>query len=306
MQEDIMRTNLFRYVVGCCLVTLLCLASAFGQTVTGSITGLVTDPSGAVVVGATVTAENTATAVKTSAKTNAAGVYAIRFLPIGTYTLTINATGFATEDVAPFSLEINQTAKFDVKLRIAGSTTVEVKETFHPILDTTDATLGTTLSTNEIQNIPLNGPNFSSLTLFQPGAVDTDPTGMTGNNAIERNTYNNGQVAINGNREQENNYTIEGAENNEPQNNLIGYNPAPDAIAEVRVISANANATYGNANGGAIVTILKSGPNHYPGSLYDLLENETLDANSWVNGLHQPQSNPNNSYTHTIFTANID
>jgi hypothetical protein len=284
-------------------VTLLCLASAFGQTVTGSITGLVTDPSGAVVVGATVTAENTATAVKTSAKTNAAGVYAIRFLPIGTYTLTINATGFATEDVAPFSLEINQTAKFDVKLRIAGSTTVEVKETFHPILDTTDATLGTTLSTNEIQNIPLNGRNFSSLTLFQPGAVDTDPTGMTGNNAIERNTYNNGQVAINGNREQENNYTIEGAENNEPQNNLIGYNPAPDAIAEVRVISANANATYGNANGGAIVTILKSGTNHYHGSLYDLLENETLDANSWVNGLHQPQPTPKNSYTQNIFGA---
>src|SRR5208282_1855094 len=120
------------------------------------------------------------------------------------------------------------------------------------ILDTTDATLGNTLSTNEIANIPLNGRNFSSLTLFQPGAVDTDPTGMT--------------------------------DNNEPQNNLIGYNPAPDAIAEVRVVSANANATYGNANGGAIVTILKSGTNHFHGSAYDLLENQTLDANSWTNG----------------------
>lgn len=295
-----MRTNLFRYVVGCCLVTLLCLASAFGQTVTGSITGLVTDPSGAVVVGATVTAENTATAVKTSAKTNATGVYAIRFLPIGTYTLTINATGFATEEVAPFSLEINQTAKFDVKLRIAGSTTVEVKETFHPILDTTDATLGNTLSTNEIANIPLNGRNFSALTLFQPGAIDTDPTGMSGNNAIERNTYNSGIAAINGNREQGNNYSIEGAENNEPQNNLIGYNPAPDAIAEVRVVSANANATYGNASGGAIITVLKSGTNHFHGSLYDLLQNKNLDANSWSNGLSNPVT-PKNSYTQNIF-----
>ena len=74
---------------------------------------------------------------------------------------------------------------------------------------------------------------------------------------------------------------IEGADNNEPQNNLIGYNPAPDAIAEVRVVSANANATYGNANGGAIVTILKSGTNNFHGSAYDLLENQNLDANSW-------------------------
>ena len=139
-----------------------------------------------------------------------------------------------------------------------------MKSTVHPILDTTDATLGNTLSTNEIENIPLNGRNFSSLTIYQPGAVDTDPTGMTGNNAIERNTYNNGTVTVNGNRAQENNYTIEGADNNEPQNNLIGYNPAPDAIAEVRVVSANANATYGNANGGAIVTILKSGTNQLP------------------------------------------
>jgi hypothetical protein len=68
-----------------------------------------------------------------------------------------------------------------------------VTATAHPILDTTDATLSTTLTTTEIQNIPLNGRNFSSLTLFQPGAIDTDPTGLTGNNAIERDTFNNGR-----------------------------------------------------------------------------------------------------------------
>jgi Carboxypeptidase regulatory-like domain/TonB dependent receptor len=299
-----MRTNLFRYLLAGWLIALFWLSSASGQTVTGSITGLVTDPSGAVVVGATVTAESTATAVKTSAKTNAAGVYTIRFLPIGTYTMTIDAKGFATENVEPFPLEIDQTAKFDVKLRIAGSTTVEVKETFHPILNTTDSTLGNTLSTNEIENIPLNGRNFSALTLFQPGAIDTDPTGMSGNNAIERNTYNSGIAAINGNREQANNYTIEGADNNEPQNNLIGYNPAPDAIAEVRVVSGNANATYGNANGGAIVTVLKSGTNAFHGSLYDLLQNEKLDANSWFNGRSSPVT-PKNSYTQNIFGATI-
>src|SRR4029077_3552412 len=130
-----------------------------------------------------------------------------------------------------FALEINRTVKIDVALQIGTSSTIVVEEDAHPILDTTDSTLGNTISSNEIENIPLNGRNFSSLTLFQPGAIDTDPTGLTGNNAIERDTFNNGVVAINGNREQANNYTLEGADDNEPQNNLIAYNPAPDAIA---------------------------------------------------------------------------
>ena len=295
-----MRTKLVKYFAGCSLAVLLCLSSALGQTVTSSITGQVTDPSGAVVAGAKVIAENAATSVKTSTETNASGVYTIRFLPIGTYTVTIEGKGFSTQKISPFTLEIDQTAKIDASLTIGSSTTVSVEADFHPILDTSDATLGNTLSTNEIANIPLNGRNFSSLTLFQPGAVDTDPTGMIGNNAIERDTFNSGVAAINGNREQENNYTIEGAENNEPQNNLIAYNPAPDAIAEVRVISANANATYGNANGGAIVTILKSGTNHYHGSVYDLLENQNLDANAWANGL---TNSPITRYTQNIFGA---
>ena len=152
-----------------------------------------------------------------------------------------------------------------------------------PILNTNDASLGITLSTNEIANIPLNGRNFSSVTLFQPGAVATDPRGMTGSNAIERSTYNNGIASINGNRNQANNYTLDGADQNEPQNNLIAYNPAPDALQEVRVISANAPASYGNANGGAVVSILKSGTRttstDRPMAIW---RTANLDANTWA------------------------
>jgi Carboxypeptidase regulatory-like domain/TonB dependent receptor len=311
--EDRMQAKLLRRVLVCVLTILLGLSCALAQTVTGSITGQVNDPSGALVVGATVIAGNVATGVKTSAQTNAAGVYTIRFLPIGTYAITVQAKGFADAHIAAFPLEIDQTAKVDVTVQVASSaTTVEVTENVHPILDTSDATLGNTLSTNEIQNIPLNGRNFSSLTLFQAGAVDTDPTGMTGNNAIERSTYNSGVASINGNREQENNYMIEGADNNEPQNNLIGYNPAPDAIAELRVVSANADASYGNANGGQIIAILKSGTNNFHGSAYDLLENQNLDANSWQNGLAfcaecQPPTpaSPITKYTQNIFGGTL-
>jgi len=269
-----------------------------GQTVTGAITGVVTDPSGAVVVGASVTAENTATAVKTPTQTNGSGVYTIRFLPIGTYTVTIEAKGFNTQKVNAFTLEIDQTAKINISLEIASSTSVEVHADAHPILDTYDATLGNTLTTNEIENIPLNGRNFSSLTLFQAGSIGTDPNGMSGISAVERNNFNSGTASVNGNRQQGNNYMLEGAEDNEPQNGLIGYNPAPDAIAELRVISGNANATYGNASGGEIVTILKSGTNHFHGTLYDLLTNEKLDANTW---LANHNGNKQNSYTQNIF-----
>ncbi len=262
--------------------------------------GQVTDKSAALVVGAQVTAENTATSVKTVVKTNASGVYTINFLPIGNYKVSVAAKGFTTQELGPFALDIDQTLKIDAVMGISTSTNVLVQAERAPILNTSDATLGNSLSAAEIADVPLNGRNFSSLTIFQPGAVVTDPTGLTGNNAIERNTYNSGVASINGNRQQENNYTIEGAENNEPQNNLIGYNPAPDAIGEIRVISANANATYGNANGGEIVTILKSGTNHYHGSAYDYLENQNLDANTWANGLTQ---SPITRYTQDIFGA---
>ena len=306
------RNRVVLFLASVCLLGVLGGSTAVAQTVTGSITGQVIDPSGALVSGATVIAENVATAVKTTATTNGVGLYTIRFLPVGSYKLTVEAKGFTSANVAPFSLEIDQTAKVDVALKIASKETIVVQEEAHPILNTTDSTLGTTLSTNEIANIPLNGRNFSSLTLYQPGAIDTDPTGLTGNNAIERDTYNNGIVAINGNRQQANNYMVEGADNNEPQNNLIGYNPSPDAIAEVRVVEANANATFGNANGGAIVAILKSGTNSFHGSAYDLLENQNLDANSWGNGLARCDScnpatpaSPITKYTQNIFGGTI-
>ena len=98
-----MKIRPFSYGVACLLAAMLLLSSAFAQTVTGSITGVVTDQSGAVILGANITAENSATSVKTSAKTNASGVYTIRFLPIGTYTVTVEANGFSTQKIPPFA-----------------------------------------------------------------------------------------------------------------------------------------------------------------------------------------------------------
>jgi hypothetical protein len=299
-----MRTRFFHYLAGCALAMAVSVPLASAQTVTGSITGEVTDPTGAVIPNARISVENVDTGVKALATTNASGVYSIRFLPIGRYKVVVDAKGFSSETVPPFTLEINQTVKLDEALSVGATSVIEVNSGSAPILNTTDGTLGVTLSTNEIQNVPLEGRNFSSITLFQPGAVSTAPTGMTGVNAIERDTSSSGVGSINGNRQQGNNYTLDGIDLNEGQNNLIGYNPAPDAIAEIKVISANAPATYGNASGGAVVSVLKSGTNKFHGSAYGYLQNENLDANSWANGLNAKVI-PKNPFTQSIFGGTL-
>src|SRR5579863_4096481 len=130
-----------------CLPTLQGMA----QTVTGTIRGTITDPSGAIVSGATVTATNAASGVATATKTNGTGEYSIRFLQIGQYELTVRAQGFETADYGPFALEIDQTAKVDIPLRIgATTTTLDVSAQMQPILNTESATLGETFTENTI------------------------------------------------------------------------------------------------------------------------------------------------------------
>ena len=291
----------------CPVMASLSVAPVLAQNVTGSVSGTITDASGAVLPNAAVSVRNVDTGVATSTTANGDGVYSVRFLPIGRYSVTISAAGFTQQTIPPFTLEINQTAKIDGKLSAGGSDTSIQVDTTAPILNTNDSSLGIALSTNEIANIPLNGRNFSSVTIFQPGAVVTDPQGLTGTNAIERSQQSNGVASINGNRNQANNYTLDGADQNEPQNNLIAYNPAPDALDEVRVISANAPASYGNANGGAVVSILKSGTNQFHGSVYGYLENDNLNANTWGNKHHDTAADftPRNPYTQSIFGGTL-
>ena len=277
----------------------LCPNAIRAQTVTGNITGEVTDPSGATVVGATVTARNIGTGVETEAKTNQAGVYDIRYLPIGHYDLTVTANGFATHTLPAFALEIDQTVHFNVKLTVGSSTqTVSVNASAAPILNTENATLSGTFTSNAIQNFPLNGLDFSALTLYIPGAVNT--AGTSGPTQIERSTYYTDSINLNGNRAQANNYTLDGIDINETFNNLISYSPAPESLQELKVLSANAPADYGNVNGGGIVAVIKSGTNRFHGSAYGYLQDYKINANSW-NNKHQVPIVPVNPYSQAQF-----
>jgi hypothetical protein len=279
-----MTTRTFRCTAFLCgLMMMLWLGAgvASAQTVTGSVTGQITDASGAVIPKASVVAENVDTGVKTPTTTNASGTYSILFLPIGRYTVTVTAQGFSPETFSVFTLEIAQTVKLNTHLQVGANTSVQVNSSNAAILNTTDATLGTTFSANTIQNLPLNGLDFSALTLYLPGSVDTQ--GTSGTTSIERSAQYTDTPNMNGNRAQANNYTLDGIDMNETFNNLIAYSPAPESLQEVKVLTANSPADYGNVNGGGVVSVLKSGTNKFHGSAYGYDQNQRFNANSWQN-----------------------
>jgi hypothetical protein len=297
------------YVKPASLSTLLLLLATplagMAQTVTGAIRGTITDASGAIVPGAKVNVTNIATGVTTTATTDQSGVYAIRFLQIGQYKLTVESAGFETVQYGPFSLEIDQTARLDFPLSPgAASTNVQVSDQLQPILNTENATLGETFTENTINSIPLNGRDFSQLTVFTPGAVSTDYGQFGGQNSTERDTGGSTIANVNGNRAQSNNYLLDGQEINENLNNTVGYTPSPDSLEQIRVISSNANAEFGNVNGGDIVMVMKSGSNQFHGSAFGFLESAKLDANSWTQK-HSTPVIPINPFTQTIFGGTI-
>ena len=214
----------------CCLtlVELLCGANAaFAQEVTATITGTVTDPSGAAVVGAAVTAKSGERGITYNGGTNDAGIYRISQLPVGSYDLRIEKTGFQTSLYPTFVLHENQVARFDVELTVGQvSQTIEVTGAA-PVLKTEATQVETIINSATNDNLPLASRNYVQLTLLAPGAVSTDPSSFTSGS----NTTNYGsRPLINGNREQANNFLVDGMDNNQVSDNLLGYTPAPDAI----------------------------------------------------------------------------
>lgn len=200
--EDPMKPDFFRLFFGVALLTLACVCLAAGQTVTGSVIGEVTDSTGAVVTSGSVIARNLDTGVDTQTSTNAQGLFRIDFLPIGHYQVTVQASGFEKWATPPFSLEVLQTADFKVRLTVGSANTQVTVSAATPILNTDTPTLGSTFTANTIQNFPLNGQDFSALTLYMPGSVDT--AGTSGTTIFERSTYYTDTPNFNGNRAQAN------------------------------------------------------------------------------------------------------
>ena len=254
-------------------------AAVRAQTGAASLTGLVTDQSGAAVPGATVTAANQATNVEYTAVSNEAGNYTITSLPVGTYVVKAELSRFKTAATKPIDLEAKQIGRIDFKLEL-GSLEERVEVTGEsPVLQTESATVGEVISATTLNSLPLNGRNSGQLSLMLAGVITPNPGSFTG----VRNVGSGGRPYVNGNREQTNNYTIDGVDMNESIDNLVAYQPSPDALAEISVETNNYSADTGNVAGAVISNVIKSGSNQFKGNVFEYYRDSKMDANSWSN-----------------------
>ena len=251
---------------------------AFAQTGAASVTGLIIDESGAPVPGVTITATNQATNVTYTAVSNEAGNYTIAALPIGTYVVKAELTGFRTLTRTPTTFEAQQIARLDFRMSVGQiQESVEVSGT-PPILQTETATVGEVISGNTAQSLPLNGRNIGQLALTLPGTVTYNPRGFTNIGSVNMN-----RPFVNGNREQTNNFTVDGLDVNESIDNRVAYQPIPDAVAEISVETNNYAADMGNVGGAVVSSVIKSGSNQLRGSVFEFYRNSDFDANTWEN-----------------------
>ena len=260
------------------LLVVLTPVHVAAQTGTATITGLVTDQTGGALPGVTVTAKNQATNVTHLAVSNDAGNYTITPLVVGTYVIKAELTGFQTSTTGAVVLEARQVARLDFKMGVGGvAETVQVSGAT-PILQTETTTVGEVLSGNTVQSLPLNGRNTGQLALLLPGTMTYNPRGFTNIGSVNMN-----RPFVNGNREQTNNFTVDGLDVNETIDNRVAYQPVPDALAEISVETNNYGADVGNVGGASINSVIKSGGNQFRGNVFEFYRNSDFDANTWEN-----------------------
>jgi hypothetical protein len=249
--------------------------TATAQTYTATLTGTVADAQGAAIKDAKIVAINVGTKLEYTAKTSDAGVYTIPFLPVGTYTLAVEASGFKKLTSNEIKLEVNQVARVNLEMQIGGvSETITVSD-LAPILQTENTTVGGVITGNTTA-LPLNGRNFQQLTLLVPGTINPNPGGFN-------DVVGQGRPYTNGNREQGNAFLFDGISVDETIDNRIGYKPNVDAIAEFRVETSNSSSEFGNVTGATVNATMKSGTNQFRGNVFEFVRNEAFDANSWGN-----------------------
>jgi hypothetical protein len=261
-----------RFVISVLTTALfVCCPSVSAQAV-GEILGTVTDPTGAVIPKATVTATRTATGISQSTVTAAGGTYAIPNLVVGTYTVSVTAAGFKSETAAGVTLDVSQQRQVDFTLAVAGVTSTVSVTTAAPLVNTTNGTLGGLVSEEQVQTLPLNGRSIANLVMLQPGLAQ-DTGGMGWLAPMWIGNGNRGETAI---------ATLDGADAADHEmGNIQFWNFNLDAIAEFKVLQNNYSAEYGSGGGTITEIVSKSGTNAFHGSAFEFLRNSAFDARNF-------------------------
>src|SRR5260370_34576067 len=255
------------------LATSLLSVSVIAQGDTGAVRGTVTDPSGAVIANAKVALTNDATGLGTSAVTAADGSYTFDPVKIGAYTLAVEAAGFR-KATSHGTVNVQEQARADFRV-VAGAITSTIQVTAAaPQLQTQDASVGTVATSQQINDLPLNGRNYTFLAQLGAGVTKLNPT---------RGLDGSGSFVANGLTTVHNNYLLDGIDNN---NNTVDFLngtayvnlPPPDAIQEFKVQTSNFSAEFGRAGGAVVNAAVKSGTNQFHGSAWEFLRNDLFDA----------------------------
>ena len=269
--------------VACCLVFVLLRPTlSFAQADTARLQGTVTDPQAAAVAGATVTVSNLGTGHAVTVPTNNEGFYEVSALPPGHYRVEIQLEGF-TKVARELELQIAQVGVANFRLELGAVTQSVLVEAGSPVLNPVDSAIGEVVESRQVTELPLNGRNFTQLATLEPGVTRGVPTGSaTGaNNNAESFRYGQeggASLAVNGLRPQNNNFTLDGIDNNESLVNTIVFFPPADAIEEFRVQTSVAPAPFGRAGGAVVVASLKSGTNAWHGTAFEFNRNTDLNA----------------------------
>ncbi len=274
--------------------------TAHAQNITGSISGVVRDPTGGVVPGATVRATNRGTSAVFRAVANAEGQYAIRTIPIGVYDLWVEAAGFKKFETTGVRVQVDEVARVDAELSVGatGESVTVVGEVV--TVDTESATLKNVVDQRRIEELPLNGRNATQLMRLIVGVVADPRADVTSGTTYPGLT----PVSVNGSRANATNYILDGSNNNDHYSNAPNPMPNPDALQEFSVQTNNFSAEFGRQSGGIVNAVTRTGTNTVHGSAFEYVRNQSLNATNFfapvVNGAKQQDGLKRNQFGATL------
>jgi len=267
-------------VVFCSLISVC--PSLYGQA-TGSFSGTITDKTGSVIPGATVTATSQGTSLARESKTDDSGHYLIPLLPVSNYIIRVDSQGFQPAEQKDVRLQIDEHRELDFTLAPASVTsTVEVNAT-EVAVESTNATLGQVITSEEVAQLPLNGRNFVQLATLTPGTTaETNPNSFfNGAASSEASTRGSFSLSVGGSRAQSTDWMLDGNDNNQLDEGGIAIFPNLDAVQEFKVLTYNYSAEWGERAGPTVLVTTKSGTNQFHGSLFEYFRNTDLDARNY-------------------------
>jgi hypothetical protein len=279
------------------LCSLLAPPAANAQAVSGTILGIVKDAQGAVVPGASVTVVHTGTSFSRTVVTDAHGEYSAPSVPTGTYTVTAEITGFKKVSKTNVQVGVDQKVRIDVALELGAMEEMVEIQAETPLLNTSSSDLGQTVVEEQIKTLPLNGRNFVSLTRTVPGVLRGIP-GANIDGAGSLAWRASAAFSAMGQRPRDNNYMLDGVDNNETWLQTVVIFPGVDALEEFKLQTSTYSAEFGRSLGGVVNLQLKSGTNQYHGSVFEFLRNDAFDANNWFSnraGTPSPSSSSTSS-----------